>query len=425
MKEILGQVIGGNSRQILIRVKAGAQVMLGTLATIQEQDTTLLFQVVDLLHGSQISDINRQFLSGISLEENSEDMELIDAEQRNYVLASLKPLVSLCKDKVVASKSLPALFSEVTEIDKNDFTFLSSAENPLIFGNLRSGSIVLEQPVCLNGTEIFSHHILIAAQTGKGKSNLTKCLLWRIMQQKYCGILILDAHDEYYGTHRAGLSSYVNKDVLLFYSPQSNAVPGSFSLTINLKDIYPSHLSYVAQWSEPQHDFLYAAHNKFGSLWIEKIITSSLDTLLNIGESEFRETTVQVVKRRLQSLLHLETQKESATDTSNNRLVCKSIFQSDERGATTIHDICAGLEKAKTVIIDTASLKNSTELIVGVIIASKVFSKYQYYKREGELEQKPSISFVIEEAPRVLGKDVLEKNHNIFPQLQKKDASLR
>ena len=32
----------------------------------------------------------------------------------------------------------------------------------------------------------------------------------------------------------------------------------------------------------------------------------------------------------------------------------------------------------------------------------------------GELSEKPVISIVIEEAPRVLGKEVLEKGSNIF-----------
>jgi DNA helicase HerA-like ATPase len=48
------------------------------------------------------------------------------------------------------------------------------------------------------------------------------------------------------------------------------------------------------------------------------------------------------------------------------------------------------------------------------LITTEAFNKYKYYKNLGLLDKKPVISIVIEEAPRVLGKDVLEKGSNIF-----------
>ena len=43
-----------------------------------------------------------------------------------------------------------------------------------------------------------------------------------------------------------------------------------------------------------------------------------------------------------------------------------------------------------------------------------VVNKYKYYKMGGSLNEKPVISVVLEEAPRVLGKDALERGNNIF-----------
>ena len=41
-------------------------------------------------------------------------------------------------------------------------------------------------------------------------------------------------------------------------------------------------------------------------------------------------------------------------------------------------------------------------------------NKYKSYKIKGTLKDKPVISIVLEEAPRVLGKEVLERGSNIF-----------
>ena len=48
------------------------------------------------------------------------------------------------------------------------------------------------------------------------------------------------------------------------------------------------------------------------------------------------------------------------------------------------------------------------------MITTEIFDRYKYYKKEGVLDNKPVISIVLEEAPRVLGKNVLEQGSNIF-----------
>ena len=76
--------------------------------------------------------------------------------------------------------------------------------------------------------------------------------------------------------------------------------------------------------------------------------------------------------------------------------------------------ICKDLEAGKTVIIDTSYFSGALEILVGSIITAEIFERYKYYKRLGQLAEKPVISIVLEEAPRVLGKSVLEQGSNIF-----------
>jgi hypothetical protein len=59
------------------------------------------------------------------------------------------------------------------------------------------------------------------------------------------------------------------------------------------------------------------------------------------------------------------------------------------------------------VIVDTSRLLNEAELLIGSIVVGQIFDRYQGYKSTGELEGKPVVSVAIEEAPRVLGSEVL------------------
>src|SRR5438105_4902673 len=79
-----------------------------------------------------------------------------------------------------------------------DFPFLAKPERPLFVGYLRSGSKVLDVPVYLDAKQTFTHHILVPATTGRGKSNLVKVLLYSSLERSDAGVLILDPHDEYY-----------------------------------------------------------------------------------------------------------------------------------------------------------------------------------------------------------------------------------
>ena len=65
------------------------------------------------------------------------------------------------------------------------------------------------------------------------------------------------------------------------------------------------------------------------------------------------------------------------------------------------------------------------ELLIGSMIARKAFNRYQRYKSEGFLDDKPIVSVVIEEAPRVLGKDALQSGDNIYSIIAKEGRKFK
>src|SRR3989344_1070122 len=181
MGRVLGQIVAGSFEKILVRQKSGSSLELGDLVIVKTQGVSVLCQVYDLIYGSQLSQQHLELMSGMKLEENS-SLELFDEAIRNYNIAVLKALITIKGEKAALTKVLPPFFSEVSEVEVEDFKFLSKPKNALKLGFLRSGSKKLPIAIFIDSELAFSHHILIPAQTGKGKSNLTKCILWNNME---------------------------------------------------------------------------------------------------------------------------------------------------------------------------------------------------------------------------------------------------
>ena len=393
-----GQVIGGEFGKIIARQKSGEKLELGELLVSESGENKILMQVVDLIYGSQISQQNLELISGMKLEENA-DTEFFDRNLRNYMLARLKNLVTINKEKAFVSKLMPSFFSEIREVKKDDLSFLTKPENPLFIGNLRSGSKMLDVPIYLEGSKVLTHHILIAGTTGRGKSVLISNILWNLIAQDYCGILVLDPHDEYYGRNKLGLKDHPKKEKVSYYTPKE--VPaGAKTLKINLRTIKPQHFEGVVNFSDPQRQALILYYKFFGNNWINNLLFER-----KIEGVAFHDQTVAVVKRRLLYLLDLEIQGEN--------IISKGIFDLNA-GINTIYDIAKELEDGKVVIVDTSSFSGAVEILVGSLVTTELFNNYKFYKMNGTLRDKPVISIILEEAPRVLGREILESGPNIF-----------
>ncbi len=391
-----GVIIGGDLSKIIMRQKAESWIEVGELLIANVGDDKILMKVFDICYGSQFSRQNLELISGMHLEDDT-DLKIMDPDLRNYKLAMLKPILHLKGNSARTSKILPAFFSEVRKAEKEDFGFLKKTDSPMSVGKLRSGSKIIDFEIKLDGKKVFSEHVLVAATTGRGKSNLTKCMLWDCADKDYCGTLVLDPHDEYYGRTGIGLKEHPAADVI-YYTPKD--VPsGCKSLKLWLGLLLPKHFDGVVRWSDPQRDALYSYHKKYNKDWIQAIISDK-----DPGHS-FNEATIGVVKRKIMSILNLQ-----ATD---SKIESRGVWDTDS-GKSTINEIINELHFAKTVIIDTSSFSGPAEILIGSIITSELLNRHKYAKQAGRLGEIPSITIVLEEAPRVLGKEVLETGPNIF-----------
>jgi DNA helicase HerA-like ATPase len=401
--DVVGQVIAGKVAHILIREKTDAKIELGNLLVAEGRDgSSLILQVHNLSFGSQLDQDLLELTAGLELEGRGGSLEFFDADLRNYVLAEARAVASISGDRVTIPKALPDFFASVRHVINEDLQFMDIPGNTAYLGKVRSGSNVLDVPVRLNVQDLFTHHVLIPATTGRGKSNLVKVLLWSVVNDDNLGVLVLDPHDEYYGARgqELGLSKHPDaKEKVIYYSLAAPA--GTNTLVINLKSILPWHIEELFNLTDAQTEALYTYFfpHKKDKQWIEAIFKGERPE--GVGEM-----TASVLQRKFKTALGLDV-------TERGDLICHNRAFSTTAGEATLDDMIVALEGGKIVVVDTSRLSDKAELLIGSLVINEVLTKYQRYKQEtgssgvSKLEDKPVVSIVIEEAPRVLGADVL------------------
>lgn len=405
------QIISGKNSDLIARQNAGTNLEIGELLISESNNTRTLFQVTETFYGSQISQQNLERISGISLSEEKPP-GFFENELRNYRLAKLKAILEIAGERIVSSRKLPEPFTMLREVTEDDLKFLKDAKSKLYLGQLRSGTKALDLSISLDGEKVLSHHILITGTTGRGKSVLMKNIIWSCTEQNYASMLIFDPHDEYYGRNSKGMKDYPDKDKIIYYTSRIPPT-GQRTLKIHLKQLRPDHFDFL-DLSSPQRQAMYLYFKKFGKDWIQNLLTQDISK--DEMKNEINEMSLAVSRRRLKLLLDI--------DEHDGNITCSGIF-SNNAGENTIHEITNELENSKTVIIDTSTFSGQAELLVASMIATETLNKYKNYSTKGTLAEKPVVNIVLEEAPRVIGKDILSQGPNIFSTIAREGRKFR
>ena len=408
--EVVGSLVRGKHGHLMIRQKSDAVIELGDLLVADNPDGHTLLQVFDLGYGSLISTKSLEMISGMMVEGYSTDLGFMDPNLRNYVIAEVKAVAQFSNGKIRIPKTLPKFLNEVRQVTSKDLEYIEKPENPVYLGKIRSGSKIIDVDVNLAAEKALTHHILIPATTGRGKSNLVKTMVWSLTTNNKVGLLILDPHDEYYGRHGKGLKDHPEASKYIsYYSPKTT--PGSIMPVFHLSTVRFGHFRGIVEFTEAQSDALHVASNSYNERWIEAIMRD--EDLPGV-----QLITRQVLKRRLTTSLGLFID-------DNDDIQCRTGTFSNTRGETTLTDILKKLESGGKVIIDTSLYSDQVELLVGSIIINEALNKYKFYKQEGTLEEKPVLNVLIEEAPRVLGAEAMASGSNIYGDVAREGRKFR
>jgi len=415
----VGQIVGGEHAGLLLRQKSEGGVELGSLLVApldKDEKEYIILQVFDLLYGSQLEAKTLEMMSGLRLEGYGEGTDFMERNLRNYVMAKVKALVHVKRRgsgfDLRAPKVLPPFFAEIYPAEAVHLAFLGKPKNPVLLGKVRSGTKVIDVDVYLDGNDLFSHHVLIPATTGRGKSNLVKVMLWSIIGQSYAGMLILDPHDEYFGRTGPGLKDHPQaKEGLVYYSP--SPPKGGISLRLNLRLLKPWHFRGIVPLTDAQYEAMRAFYNRSGEEWLSALMTTPEDEAERT--LKVMAITAATLKRRLNLALGIYVDKDGYLQSRTHVFV-------PDGGESTVTDIINHLENGMKVLVDTSRLSDQGELIIGSIIANDLLDRYKMHRTTEEGEKKPVVSIVIEEAPRVLKS---EEESNAFGMIAREGRKFR
>lgn len=385
-ENVVGQTLNGDSGTVLIRQRAGIELEMGELLACTVRDRLVVLQVCETKTGSQLAERAQEMIAGNMLGNDPAGMRFYEPDSPNYEMVAAKPLVAITGGKRGNPKKVVPAFTMVRRIRPGDLSFMEGpGAGRLCLGKVRSGSSVLPgDGLWLDAAGTVSHHILIVASTGRGKSNLVKCVLWGLLDTGGVGMLVLDPHGEYY---RALLPHRGSRSGLACYTSSRKPAPGSILLKIHAGSVRPSHIRGVINITEAQDQAMTSLHREHGRRWIERLAEHLTEDAENGNARE--ATTRAVLYRKVKHALGIGRSDGA--------------FTSDEgAGETTVRDIIGRLDAGQVVVVDTSGLGEEEESTIGNMLVGDIMYGRRKAKNDDRLGGLPPVGVVVEEAPRLL-----------------------
>jgi len=353
-----------------------------------------------------------------------------------YKINLLGTFTSDGKDFSTAVRKLPSV------------SYLARYINPVEFDNIINGvnqqgipigKLCIGEEIHLDKKNILfdieklrEKRTMIFAQSGFGKTNMMKVLLYNMLNDTGYGKLIFDLNGEYcfkskktYGL--ADIDEPKVKDNLVLFTDKKfddkyidRFIYGG-KVLINM----PSHLtvsdilSFGAGFSEVMKSFLLYLEEEQVSNFIQKI-----DTYVSNPENLHRDFSD-----------FFGTIKKKEPDTSARRTIMairKRISRLVDEGkglhlssSTMMEDVFKYLKQGKTVVVDL-SLKDSYDAnVISTILVRKLFENNKMYFTEQKDEKVIDCVVCIEEAQNVISEEFVKSNANPFVRVAKEGRKFK
>jgi DNA helicase HerA-like ATPase len=139
--------------------------------------------------------------------------------------------------------------------------------------------------------------------------------------------------------------------------------------------------------------------------WIKKLIDLSADEIYSILKEKVGKGTILALKRKIARALELNNSSQGIVFTLEK-----------PQGASIYDKIKSAIKERKIIILDTSMIGDESEKIVASSVLNRVFTSFRHSKQKDPtaFSQLPEVLVVFEEAPRVLGREVLERGSNVF-----------
>jgi len=416
--ETIGKVIRGSvGGRIIIRLHSNAKVDVGDLLNCVDSKTKDRFflKVVNMGISSLIPDQFIEDIAGQKLE-YGDDLELFDDKDRFYRMCEAKLLKIERNGKFVPPRTLPGYFMDVTTVDSQAFSFINN-KGEIPIGNLRLGADELSSvTVSLPAKSLISHHMLVVAATGKGKSNFAKVFLRGLLKLDDYSSIVFDPHNEYYGGRGSkGLRDHPLKEKIFYFSPRYQDVPGSEQLKIYTEDLEPEDFFGIIELSGVQQEAMDLFSRTMGNKWILELLNTQTDELFERFGQKIQKATIAALKRKICHSLELNGDKGIVFDTNPKKEV--SIYEKIRKAVLN----------RRLIIVDTSMVGEETEKIISSSILNRIYTEYRNAKQINpqNFTTYPEVLVIFEEAPRVLGTEALSEGTNIFERIAREGRKFK
>lgn len=343
-----------------------------------------------------------------------------------YNVRILGTFTSDGKDFTTAVRKLPTVGYHARYLTPREVQNILNRDNvngaPI--GHLCIGEDVQEKKgeLLFDVDKLRNRRTMIFAQSGFGKTNLAKVLLYQLARSNGYGKLIFDLNGEYFlrGTNTYGLGDVDEqkiRDNLVVYSDKK--IPDHYKRRFIfggkvLIDM-PAHLtvgdilSFGAGFSEVMKSFLLYLDEEGVGDFIQKIDNYVADPqqlhkdfpgFFEQKKEASARTTIAAIRKRIRHMID-----------EGKGLHSKS--------STLVEQVFEYLKQGKTVIIDLSLKDNMDASIISTILVRKLFDHNKNYFTSDKRDEVINTVIFVEEAQNVLSEEFVKSNTNPFVRVAK------
>lgn len=331
-----------------------------------------------------------------------------------------------------AVRKLPIVSYIARHLNKREIESILNRENEngVAIGYLCVGETVFTDKgqILFQINKLRNRRTMIFAQSGFGKTNLVKVLLYHMAGDNSYGKLIFDLNGEYFlrGTSTYGLGDidednirknvvvYSDKTLPLEYQNSSRFIFGGKVLLDMHKHLTVGDiLNFSAGFSDVMKSFLlYLDEDGVGDFIQQIDFYVEHPENLNIKYPDFfgplkkdkedasARKTVAAIRKRIRHLIDND----------------KGLHSSKSKLAEEVFDY---LRKGKTVVIDLSLKDNMDASIISTILVRKLFDNNKTEFTSGNDEKVVKVVIFVEEAQNVLSEEFVKSNSNPFVRVAK------
>jgi len=329
-----------------------------------------------------------------------------------------------------AVRKLPTVSYIARHLNKREIESILNRENEngVAIGHLCVGETVFKDKgqILFKIDKLRNKRTMIFAQSGFGKTNLVKVLLYHMTGNSAYGKLIFDLNGEYFlrGTSTYGLGDIdddnIRKNVVVYsdkvlpheyQNANRFAFGGKVLLNMHKHLTVGDILNFGAGFSEVMKSFLVYLDEEGVGEFIQKI-----DTYVNdpaklyqdfpdfFGQMKKEDVsarkTIMAIRKRVRHLID----DGKGLHSSTSKLV-ENVFES--------------LKLGKTVIIDLSLKDNMDASIISTILVRKLFENNKAQFTSGNSKEVINTVIFVEEAQNVLSEEFVKSNANPFVRVAK------